>query len=104
LLGKENQMLRLTFLGLVSAFALFVLPSQLPAGEEESVSGLHSLPEAEFSALSSPDPNPLGAQALALHPEQWKHGETEHFIYHFVHSLCGDAGLGGGRVLFPGHH
>jgi len=79
-------MLRLTFLGLVSAFALFALPSQLSAGEEETVTGLHSLPEVEFSALSSPDPNPLGAQALALHPEQWKHGETEHFIYHFVHS------------------
>ena len=79
-------MLRLTFLGLVSAFALFPLAGQLPAEEEETVTGLHSLPEVEFSALSSPDPNPLGAQALALHPEQWKHGETEHFIYHFVHS------------------
>ena len=40
----------------------------------------------EFSRLSQRDPNPLGEKALAIHPEQWKHGETEHFIYHFVSS------------------
>src|SRR6266849_3831117 len=45
-----------------------------------------SLPEIEFSRLSQRDPNPLGEKALAVHPEQWKHGETDHFIYHFVHS------------------
>ncbi len=28
----------------------------------------------------------MGEKALAIHPEQWKHAETEHFIYHFVHS------------------
>ncbi len=45
-----------------------------------------SLPEVEFFRLSQRDPNPLGEKALAIHPEQWKHGETEHFIYHFLHS------------------
>jgi hypothetical protein len=45
-----------------------------------------SLAEVEFSQLSQRDPNPLGEKALAIHPEQWKHGETDHFIYHFVHS------------------
>ena len=45
-----------------------------------------SLAEIEFSQLSQRDPNPLGEKALAIHPEQWKHAETEHFIYHFVHS------------------
>jgi hypothetical protein len=45
-----------------------------------------SLPEIEFSRLSQQDPNPLGEKALAIHPEQWKHAETDHFIYHFVHS------------------
>jgi hypothetical protein len=48
--------------------------------------GLNALPEVEFSSLSQRDPNPLGEKALAIHPEQWKHGETEHFIYHFVSS------------------
>src|ERR1700704_3451146 len=45
-----------------------------------------SLREVEFSQLSQRDPNPLGEKALAIHPEQWKHAESEHFIYHFVHS------------------
>jgi hypothetical protein len=45
-----------------------------------------SLPEIQFSQLSQRDPNPLGEKALAIHPEQWKHAETDHFIYHFVHS------------------
>lgn len=52
--------------------------------QDRAPSGLNSLPEVEFSRLSQRDPNPLGEKALALHPEQWKHGETEHFIYHFV--------------------
>jgi hypothetical protein len=56
------------------------------ASEEGQPSGLKALPEVEFSTLSSQDQNPLGAQALALHPREWKHGETEHFIYHFIHS------------------
>ena len=47
-----------------------------------------SLPEIEFSQLSQRDPNPLGEKALAIHPEQWKHAETDHFIYHFVHSYA----------------
>jgi hypothetical protein len=42
------------------------------------------IPEVQFSALTQRDPNPLGARALAVHPEQWKHGETAHFIYHFT--------------------
>ena len=45
-----------------------------------------SLTEVEFSQLSQRDPNPLGEEALAIRPEQWKHAETEHFIYHFAHS------------------
>src|SRR5205814_9648794 len=44
-----------------------------------------SLSEVEFSQLSQRDPNPLGEKALAIHADQWKHAETEHFIYHFVH-------------------
>lgn len=56
------------------------------AEQEATHPGLDSLPEVEFSALSQPDRNPLGAQALAIRPQEWKHGETEHFIYHFIHS------------------
>jgi len=79
-------MLRLSLLLPVLCLWMLALASPLAAAEEDSIVGLHSLPEMEFSELSNPDPNPLGARALALHPEQWKHGETEHFIYHFIHS------------------
>src|SRR2546423_1646163 len=44
-----------------------------------------SLSEVDFSQLSQRDPNPLGEKALAIHPDQWKHAESDHFIYHFVH-------------------
>jgi hypothetical protein len=65
----------------------FFLIAPLNAADESSTSlGLNALPELEFSQLSQRDPNPLGEKALAIHPDQWKHGETEHFIYHFVHS------------------
>ena len=47
---------------------------------------LNALPEVEFSRLSQRDPNPLGEKALAINAELWKHGETDHFVYHFEHS------------------
>ncbi|HEY4285077.1 MAG TPA: hypothetical protein VGM62_18585 [Chthoniobacterales bacterium] len=63
--------------GLVSAF-LTTATAQI---NENS-----SLREIEFSQLSERDPNPLGEKAMAIHPEQWKHSETDHFIYHFAHA------------------
>jgi hypothetical protein len=67
-------------------FALLVLTSSWLNAQDLNTSGLNALPEVEFSSLSQRDPNPLGEKALAIHPDQWKHAETEHFIYHFVHS------------------
>jgi hypothetical protein len=66
---------------LLATSIVFASANDLPP-----ISGLSALPEVEFSQLSQRDPNPLGEKALALHPELWKHGETDHFIYHFVHS------------------
>ncbi len=54
--------------------------------ESGDTAGLDALPEVELKALTQQDWNPLGARALAIRPQDWKHGETEHFIYHFVHS------------------
>ena len=48
--------------------------------------GINSLPEVPFAQLSQQDRNPLGAKALAINPADWKHGETEHFIYHYQRS------------------
>jgi hypothetical protein len=66
--------------------AISIIP-QTFAQSSPTTAGLNALPEVEFSHLSQRDPNPLGEKALAIHPEQWKHGETEHFIYHFVDSF-----------------
>jgi hypothetical protein len=65
---------------------LFLLAFSMATPAIAQSPGLNALPEVEFSRLSQRDPNPLGEKALAIHPEQWKHGETEHFIYHFVSS------------------
>ena len=62
-------------------FSIVVATSSLRAQ-----TALNALPEVEFSRLSQRDPNPLGEKALAINPELWKHGETDHFIYHFEHS------------------
>jgi hypothetical protein len=67
---------------LITIGVLPVMANQMP--ESMALTGL--LPEVEFSSLSQRDPNPLGEKALALHPEQWKHGETAHFVYHFFDS------------------
>ncbi len=68
---------------IIVASALSILSSA--TAQDSSVVGLNSLTEVEFSQVSQRDPNPLGEKALAIHPDQWKHAETEHFIYHFVH-------------------
>src|ERR1700719_3159266 len=64
-------------------FAMSILSAACTLGQINESS---SLTEVELSQLSQRDPNPLGEKALAIHPEQWKHAETEHFIYHFVHT------------------
>ncbi len=68
-------------------FAVFFAMTSFVRGQDPGTPpGLNTLTEVEFSQLSQLDPNPLGEKALAIHPEQWKHAESEHFIYHFVHS------------------
>jgi hypothetical protein len=57
-----------------------------PGPSDAQITDKSSLREIEFSQLTERDPNPLGEKALAIRPEQWKHGETDHFIYHFAHS------------------
>jgi peptidase MA superfamily protein len=68
---------------LVVGFAVSILSSA--TAQESAVVGLNPLTEVEFWQLSQRDPNPLAEKALAINPELWKHAETEHFIYHFVH-------------------
>ncbi len=64
--------------------ATLLVQNSMPA--QEPSLGLNSLTEESADQVSQRDPNPLAEIALAIHPDQWKHAETEHFIYHFVHS------------------
>ncbi|MBA3832182.1 MAG: hypothetical protein H0X34_09870 [Chthoniobacterales bacterium] len=57
------------------------------SGQLDQLQGLNGLQDVPLTGLSQPDNNPLGAVALALHPEDWKHAEGEHFIYHYVRSF-----------------
>jgi hypothetical protein len=66
--------------------SIFPLLALLGATAQGQVNNSTSLTEIEFSRLSQTDPNPLGEKALSINPEQWKHAETQHFIYHFAHS------------------
>jgi hypothetical protein len=69
------------------ALGLFFLGSVPAFGQLEQLNGLNGLQDVELSALSEQDDNRLGAAALALHPEDWKHAEGEHFIYHYVRTF-----------------
>jgi peptidase MA superfamily protein len=71
----------------LSVLFLLSAPTAPLASAQSATPGLNALPEVEFSRLSQRDPSPLGQKALAINPGQWKHGETEHFIYHFVDSF-----------------
>ncbi len=75
--------MRLALALLFTATVLRPIPSW---AQDAYTPGLNALTEVGFSALSQSDPNPLSEKALAIYPDQWKHAETEHFIYHFVHS------------------
>lgn len=82
MLASMRPLSKLTFM-LLSGVSF---TSRIFADDPNLSTGLNALPEVEFSRLSQSDPNPFGAKALSIHRESWKHGETEHFIYHFVNS------------------
>jgi hypothetical protein len=70
----------------VRAVCLITLGVVCVTSAQGQINDSSSLHEIEFSQLSQQDPNPLGEKALAIHPDEWKHAETDHFIYHFFHS------------------
>lgn len=68
-------------------FLVFLLAAGSAFGQLDQRAGLNGLQDVELSELSQQDDNPLGKTALALHPEDWKHAEGEHFIYHYTRSF-----------------
>ena len=71
----------------IPILAAVLFAAKLLAQSPPATPGPNALPEVEFARLSQRDPSPLGQKALAIHPDQWKHAETEHFIYHFADTV-----------------
>ena len=71
--------------GLLVLTGIFVFCGRVAFAQEPSAFGLNSLKEVPADQLSQTDPNPLAEKALAIRPDEWKHAESEHFIYHFFH-------------------
>ena len=49
--------------------------------------GLNALKEIPFHGLSSTSVTPLGGAALSIRSNEWKHAETDNFIYHYFHDF-----------------
>lgn len=78
----------------VSVFAMLGLAPAIVAQNTGSTSGnnayqqgLNGLKEVAFHSLSSTSVTPLGAAALSIRPNDWKHAETDNFIYHYFHDF-----------------
>lgn len=48
------------------------------------------IPSIDWSSLSNREVSPEGKAALSFDAADWKHAETEHFIYHFVNENQAD--------------
>lgn len=57
------------------------------AGSPAPQTGLNALKEVPFRSLSNPYVTPLGNAALSIRPTEWKHAETDNFIYHYFHDF-----------------
>ena len=72
---------------LLQLLLLLLLATSSASAQLDQLQGLNGLKEIPVTELSQQDENPLGQIALALHPNEWKHAEGEHFIYHYVRSF-----------------
>lgn len=68
-------------------FFLVLLAASPAYAQLDPLQGLNGLTDVPLSELSQKDNNPLGKTALALHPDDWKHTEGKHFIYHYVRNF-----------------
>ena len=56
-------------------------------GPDVNQQGLNALKDVPFTSLTSPYVTPLGQAALSIRPNEWKHAETDNFVYHYFHSF-----------------
>lgn len=69
------------------AIAIVALTIATTVNTLHAAAGLNGLSEVDLFALSQQDQSLLGAKALTIHPQGWKHAETPHFIYHYERSF-----------------
>jgi len=88
---------------LILAFLLALVPPAGSPAQDASAdsAGLNALTEVPLSQLSDPGNSVLGQAALAVRPADWKHAETEHFIFHFFHNYV--AAQAAGELEFYYH-
>jgi hypothetical protein len=66
---------------------LAVLCIALRTARAEEQAGLNRLPEIPFISLSSQTVSSMGAAALAIRKDEWRHAETPNFVLHFFQSF-----------------
>jgi hypothetical protein len=64
-----------------------IAQSGVSTADSPAGTGLDELKEVNFAALSNPYITPLGTAALSIRPTEWKHAETDNFIYHYFHGF-----------------
>ena len=87
---SSNVLLRHTPLPLPLLLLLWTAAATLRGQQlapNSSAEGLNSLKEIPFASLSSPNVTPLGQAALSIRPTEWKHAETDNFVYHYFHGF-----------------
>ncbi len=67
----------------VLAALLWALPVVSAVWAVDNAGSLEALP---FAQLTDRNQSALGRAALAITPGDWKHAETEHFVYHYISS------------------
>jgi hypothetical protein len=65
----------------------FLLSHALFANESVSRIGLDGLEAVPLSSIRDSSVSPLGQAALSIRPSEWKHAETENFVYHYFQSF-----------------
>jgi hypothetical protein len=71
----------------ISISMMALLFSIAAVAAEDDPRGLNGLPEIALQKLTDKNITPMGERALAIRVNEWKHGETTNFVYHFFHGF-----------------
>ncbi len=68
---------------------LFLVILLATGGRLQAQQSISRFKPIDFSRLSQQPTSRLSEEALAIHPDSWKHSETAHFVYHYSHDRVG---------------